>query len=70
MTIAPLMYCCAERPAEKTGWQPPTCTPPTAGMLIQKYMDMRDFTYPIATASGKAQRLFDIVGFLFPVALL
>lgn len=42
-------------------WQPPTCTPPTAGDLIRRYMDLTDFTYPINTASKTAQRLFDLV---------
>ena len=52
------------RPAQQTGWQPPTCSPPTAADLIKRFMAMTDFTYPINTASKSAQRLFDIVRLL------
>lgn len=58
------VYDCSGRTVERTGWQPPTCSPPTAGDLIRRYMDMTDFTYTINTASKTVQRLFDIVSTL------
>ena len=64
--ISDAMYCCAGGASAGTRWEPPTCSPPTAGDLIRRYMTMTDFTYPINTASKQAQRLFDIVSESMP----
>lgn len=42
-------------------WAAPTCKPPTADGLLERYKDLGGFNYPILTTSPTAQRLFDVV---------
>ncbi|BDA50251.1 hypothetical protein COCOBI_15-3800 [Coccomyxa sp. Obi] len=47
--------------SRETTWSPPTCEPPTAEDLLDRYVELTDhFTYPILTSSPTAQKLFDI----------